>query len=152
MHDSLTPYLTAVDHVGIAVPDLDEAIAFYRDTLGFELTHVEVNEEQGTREAMMRAPRDDGTGPALQLLAPLGPDTPIGKFISRKGPGMQQLALRVTDIEAAADALRANGLTVLYDKAKPGTANSLANFVHPKGTGGVLVELVQPATGAVSTG
>jgi methylmalonyl-CoA/ethylmalonyl-CoA epimerase len=145
MHESLQPYLTAVDHVGIAVPDLDAAIAFYRDTLGFQLTHVETNDEQGTREAMMRAPGDDGSGSALQLLAPLGPDTPIGKFIDRKGPGVQQLAIRVNDIAAAADALRANGLTVLYDEAKRGTANSLANFVHPKGTGGILLELVQPA-------
>jgi methylmalonyl-CoA/ethylmalonyl-CoA epimerase len=145
MQHSLKPYVTAIDHVGIAVPDLDEAIAFYRDTLGLELTHVETNEYQGTREAMMRAPGDDGTGAAVQLLAPLGPDTTIGRFIDRKGPGVQQVAYRVTDIEAAANALRAKGLRVLYDKAKPGSENSLANFVHPKDTGGVLIELVEPA-------
>jgi methylmalonyl-CoA/ethylmalonyl-CoA epimerase len=145
MNDALKPYVTAIDHVGIAVPDLAEAIAFYRDTLGFELTHTETNEAQGVREAMMRAPGDDGTGSAVQLLAPLGPDTTIGKFLNRKGPGLQQIALRVTDIAAAVDALRANDIRVLYDSPRPGTANSLTNFVHPKDTGGVLIELVEPA-------
>jgi len=145
MHDSLKPFVTAIDHVGIAVPDLDEAIAFYRDVMGFELIHVETNEVQGTREAMMRAPGDDGAGSAVQLLAPLGPDTAIGKFLDRKGPGVQQVALRVTDIEAASEALRAKGLRVLYDRAKTGTEDSLMNFVHPKDTGGVLIELVEPA-------
>jgi methylmalonyl-CoA/ethylmalonyl-CoA epimerase len=145
MNEALRPYVTAIDHVGIAVPDLDEAIAFYRDTLGLELTHVETNEGQGVREAMMRAPGDSDTGSAVQLLAPLSPDTAIGKFLDRKGPGLQQLALRVTDIEAAADALRANGLRVLFEKAKPGTEHTLTNFVHPKDTGGVLIELVEPA-------
>jgi methylmalonyl-CoA/ethylmalonyl-CoA epimerase len=145
MYDSLKPYLTGIDHVGIAVPDLDEGIAFYRDVMGFELEHVETNEIQGTREAMLRAPGDNGTGSAMQLLAPLGPDTPIGKFLDRRGPGVQQLALRVTDIEAAAKALRSKGIHVLYDKPKPGTENSLTNFIHPKDTGGVLIELVEPA-------
>jgi len=142
--DALQPFVTAIDHVGVAVPDLDEAIAFYRDTLGLELTHVEVNEGQGTREAMMRAPGDEGDGSAVQLLAPLSPDSTIGKFLDRKGPGVQQVAFRVTDIAAASAALRAKGLRVLYDEAVPGTDNSLANFVHPKDTGGVLIELVQP--------
>jgi methylmalonyl-CoA/ethylmalonyl-CoA epimerase len=143
--DALKPFVTAIDHVGVAVPDLDEAITFYQDTLGLELDHVEVNEGQGTREAMMRVPGDDGTGSAVQLLAPLSPDTTIGKFLDRKGPGVQQVAYRVTDIEAATDALRAKGLRVLYEKAVIGTANSKANFVHPKDTGGVLIELVEPA-------
>ncbi len=143
--DGLAGLVTAIDHVGIAVPDLDEAIAFYRDTLGLELDHEEVNEGQGTREAMMRAPGDDGTGSAVQLLAPLSADSTIGKFIDRKGPGVQQVAYRVTDIEAAEKILRAKGMRVLYDEAITGTANSRANFVHPKDTGGVLVELVQPA-------
>ena len=143
MNEALTPYVTAIDHVGIAVPDLDEAIAFYRYTLGLELTHVETNEEQGVREAMLSAPGDSGA--AVQLLAPLAPDTTIGKFLDRKGPGVQQVAMRVTDIEAASDALRAKGLRVLYEKARRGTADSLTNFVHPKDTGGVLIELVEQA-------
>jgi methylmalonyl-CoA/ethylmalonyl-CoA epimerase len=145
MNEALKPYVTAVDHVGIAVPDLDEAIAFYRDTLGFELAHVETNERQGVREAMMRAPGDAGTGTAIQLLAPLGADTTIGKFLDRRGPGVQQVALRVTDLAAASDALRANQIRVLYDEPRTGTENSLTNFVHPKDTGGVLIELVELA-------
>jgi methylmalonyl-CoA/ethylmalonyl-CoA epimerase len=142
--DKLKSYVTAIDHVGIAVPDMDEAITFYRDVLGLELYHEEVNETQGVREAMMRPP-GGGTGTAVQLLAPLGPDTTIGKFLARKGPGVQQVAYRVSDLDAATDALRAKGLRVMYEKATPGTANSRANFVHPKDTGGVLIELVEPA-------
>jgi methylmalonyl-CoA/ethylmalonyl-CoA epimerase len=140
--EGLAGLVTAIDHVGIAVPDLDEAIAFYRDTLGLELAHEEVNEGQGTREAMMRAPGDDGTGSAVQLLAPI---SAIAKFLDRKGPGVQQVAYRVTDIDAATEVLRAMGKRVMFEKPIVGTANSRANFVHPKDMGGVLVELVQPA-------
>jgi methylmalonyl-CoA/ethylmalonyl-CoA epimerase len=136
--------VTAIDHVGIAVPDLDAAIAFHRETFGLEVAHQEVNEEQGVREAMLRAPGDT-TGAAVQLLAPSRPDSTIAKFLDRSGPGLQQLALRVTDVDAACDALRAKGLRVLFEKPKRGTADSRVNFVHPKDAGGVLVELVQPA-------
>ncbi|HEY8372926.1 MAG TPA: methylmalonyl-CoA epimerase [Pseudonocardiaceae bacterium] len=145
MLEPVQSYVTAVDHVGVAVPDLDAAIAFYRDTFGLEVAHTEVNEEQGVREAMLRAPGDTGTGTAIQLLAPLRPDSAIGKFLDRSGPGLQQLAYRVTDIEAAGAALRAKGLRLLYDEPKRGTAGSRINFVHPKDAGGVLVELVEPA-------
>ncbi|MGH3520151.1 MAG: methylmalonyl-CoA epimerase [Haloechinothrix sp.] len=144
MNNALQPFVTGIDHVGIAVPDLDDAITFYADNFGLEATHTEVNEEQGVREAMLHAP-GDAEGTAIQLLAPLRPDSTIGKFISNKGPGLQQLAYRVTDIEAASEALRANGLRLLYPEAKRGTANSKVNFVHPKDAGGVLVELVEPA-------
>ncbi len=139
-----THTITAVDHVGIAVADLDEAIAWYGDTLGFVATHVETNEEQGVREAMLSAPGDDG-GAAIQLLAPLRPDSPIGKFLDRNGPGIQQLAYRVVDIEATSAALRAKGVRLLYDEPRRGTADSRINFLHPKDAGGVLVELVEPA-------
>jgi methylmalonyl-CoA/ethylmalonyl-CoA epimerase len=137
--------VTAIDHVGIAVPDLDEAIEFYRDSFGLELAHVEVNEEQGVREAMLRAPGDDGTGTAIQLLAPLSPDSTIGKFIARHGAGIQQLAYRVADIDQASEDLRAKGLKVVFEEPRYGTANSRTNFIHPKSAGGVLVELVEPA-------
>lgn len=143
--EQLGPLVTAVDHVGVAVPDLDAAIDFYRDTFGLAVTHEEVNEEQGVREAMLRPPGDTGTGAAVQLLAPLRPDSTIGKFLDRSGPGLQQLAYRVADVEAAAAALRARGLRLLYESARRGTANSRVNFVHPKDAGGVLVELVEPA-------
>ncbi|GAA4415282.1 methylmalonyl-CoA epimerase [Actinokineospora soli] len=144
MQEALKQFVTAVDHVGIAVPDLDAAISFYADNFGLVNAHEETNEEQGVREAMLRAPGDDGTGTAIQLLAPLTPESTIAKFIDRSGPGLQQLAYRVTDVEAAAESLRAAGLRLLYDKAKRGTAGSKVNFVHPKDAGGVLLELVEP--------
>jgi methylmalonyl-CoA/ethylmalonyl-CoA epimerase len=143
--DELRGITTAIDHVGVAVPDLDVAIAFYRDTFGLVVAHEEVNEEQGVREAMLRAPGDDGTGTAVQLLAPLSESSTIAKFIGRSGPGLQQLAYRVSDVDAAAEALRARGLRLLYDEARRGTSDSRVNFVHPKDAGGVLVELVEPA-------
>ncbi|MCA1820969.1 MAG: methylmalonyl-CoA epimerase [Pseudonocardia sp.] len=142
---ALPRFVTAVDHVGIAVPDFEAAVEFYRTTFGLELAHEEVNEEQGVHEGMLRAPGDSGTGAAIQLLAPLSPTSTIAKFLDRSGPGLQQLAYRVTDIEAASQALRANGVRLLYDAPRRGTAGSRINFIHPRDAGGVLVELVQPA-------
>ncbi|GAA1892966.1 methylmalonyl-CoA epimerase [Lapillicoccus jejuensis] len=139
------PHLfTAIDHVGVAVVDLDAAIAFYRDSLGMQLLHEEVNEEQGVREAMMGV---GDSGSCVQLLAPLTPESTIAKFLDRNGPGLQQVAYRVEDVEAAAAVLRERGLRLLYDTARRGTSDSRVNFVHPKDAGGVLVELVQPAGG-----
>ena len=143
MTSSLSSVVTAVDHVGIAVPDLDAAIAWYADTLGLVATHTETNEEQGVREAMLSAPGD--TGAAVQLLAPLRPDSPIGKFLDRNGPGIQQVAYRVADIDAACALLREKGVRLLYEAPRRGTADSRINFLHPKDAGGVLVELVEPA-------
>ncbi|MFC6094657.1 methylmalonyl-CoA epimerase [Saccharothrix lopnurensis] len=145
--EELRDFVTAIDHVGIAVPDLDAAVAFHREHFGLELAHEEVNEEQGVREAMLRAPGDDGAGAAVQLLAPLTPESTIAKFLGRFGPGLQQLAYRVSDVDAATVALRARGLRLLYDAPMRGTAGSRVNFVHPKDAGGVLVELVEPPTG-----
>jgi methylmalonyl-CoA/ethylmalonyl-CoA epimerase len=148
-HDGRVPaadsLFTKIDHVGIAVPDLDEAIAFYRDTFGVVSVHVETNEEQGVREAML-AVGDGAT--RIQLLAPLSPESTIAKFIDRSGPGVQQVAYTVEDIEAVSETLRAKGLRLLYDKPKRGTSDSKVNFIHPKDAGGVLVELVEPAAGA----
>ena len=133
---------TAIDHVGIAVPDLDEAIALYEKSFGMRLAHEEVNEEQGVREAMMAV---GDSGSHIQLLAPLSQDSTIAKFLDRSGPGMQQLAYRVTDVEAVSAVLRERGLRLLYDEPRRGTSESRVNFVHPKDAGGVLVELVEPA-------
>ena len=137
-------FVTAIDHVGLAVRDLDQAVAFYQDAFGMELVHEEVNEEQGVREAMMAV---GDSGSCIQLLAPLSEDSPIGKFLARNGEGIQQIAYRVTDVEQAADELREGGVRMLYDLPKRGTAGSLVNFCHPKDCGGVLVELVQPGEG-----
>ncbi len=134
---------TQIDHVGIAVPDLDEAIAFYRDTFGIVSVHQETNEEQGVREAMLAV--GDGTT-RIQLLAPLSETSTIAKFLDRNGPGVQQIAYTVADLDGVSEALRSRGLRLLYDEPRRGTAGSRVNFVHPKDAGGVLVELVEPAT------
>jgi methylmalonyl-CoA/ethylmalonyl-CoA epimerase len=136
---------TAIDHVGVAVADLDEAIAFYETTFGMRLAHREVNEEQGVAEAMMAV---GDSGSCIQLLAPLSPESTIAKFLDRSGPGMQQLAYRVTDVEQVASVLRERGVRLLYDAPRRGTSDSRVNFVHPNDAGGVLVELVEPAAGA----
>lgn len=139
--EALGPLVERIDHVGLAVADLDAAMAFYARAFGLKTVHEEVNEEQGVREAMVDVA---GSGSFLQLLAPLRPDSPIGKFLARNGEGIQQLAFRVSDVEVAAERLRAAGVRLLYDAPKNGTAGSRVNFVHPKDCGGVLVELVEP--------
>jgi methylmalonyl-CoA/ethylmalonyl-CoA epimerase len=133
---------TAIDHVGVAVRDLDAAIAFYRDTYGMTLLHQEVNQEQGVHEAMMGV----GTsGSCIQLLAPLTPESTIAKFLDRSGPGIQQIAYRVVDLDAVSATLRQRGLRLLFDAPRRGTSDSRVNFIHPKDAGGILVELVEPA-------
>jgi methylmalonyl-CoA/ethylmalonyl-CoA epimerase len=134
---------TAIDHVGIAVADLDDALKFYAEHFDMHAVHEEVNEEQGVREAMLAV---GDSGSCLQLLAPLRPDSPIGKFLDKSGPGIQQMAYRVEDIDAVSATLRERGVRLLYEAPKRGTANSRINFIHPKDAGGVLVELVEPGT------
>ena len=139
----------AIDHVGIAVADLDAATTFYRETFGMETVHEEVNEDQGVLEAMVRVgPAGDASGAMVQLLAPLDETSAIARFLDRNGPGIQQLAYRVTDVEAVSDVLRERGLRLVYDEPRRGTSGSRVNFVHPKDTGGVLIELVEPAPSA----
>jgi methylmalonyl-CoA/ethylmalonyl-CoA epimerase len=139
-------HVLAIDHVGIAVADLDAAIAMYESAFGMRCVHTEVNEEQGVREAMLAV---GDSGSYLQLLAPLSPDSTIGKFLDKNGPGIQQMAYRVDSIDAVSDHLRAQGMRLLYDEPRTGTAGSRVNFVHPKSAGGVLVELVEPASGGL---
>ena len=134
--------VTRIDHVGIAVADLDAAIALYESAFGMRCVHTEVNEEQGVREAMMEV---GDTGSYVQLLAPLSEDSTIGRFLAKNGPGIQQMAYRVDDLSQVSEELRAAGMRLLYDEPRTGTAGSKVNFVHPKSAGGVLVELVEPA-------
>ena len=143
--DTSGDLFTAIDHVGVAVRDLDEAIAFYSSTYGMRLVHEEVNEEQGVREAMMAV---GDSGSSIQLLAPLTEESTIAKFLDRSGPGIQQMAYRVADLDAVSATLRQRGLRLLYDEPRRGTADSRINFVHPKDAGGILVELVEPAADA----
>ncbi|MDO5699020.1 MAG: methylmalonyl-CoA epimerase [Dermatophilus congolensis] len=135
---------THIDHVGIAVRDLDEAIAFYEEKYGMKMVHREVNEEQGVAEAMMAV---GDSGSCIQLLSPLNPDTTIGKFIEKNGVGIQQMAYRVENLDDVSDKLRERGLRLLYPEPKTGTAGSRIQFIHPKDAGGVLVELVEPGKG-----
>lgn len=137
--------VTAIDHVGLAVYDLDKAIAWYHDHLGMIVVHEEVNTEQGVREAML-AVRGAPMGSAqIQLMAPLDESCTIAKFLDKRGPGIQQIAYRVSDLDTLSERLRAKGVRLLYDAARRGTADSRINFIHPKDAGGVLIELVEPA-------
>ncbi|OBK38654.1 methylmalonyl-CoA epimerase [Mycobacterium sp. 1165196.3] len=140
-----TSLVTAIDHVGIAVADLDAAIDWYHDTLGMILVHEEVNEEQGIREAML-AVRGAPAGTAqIQLMAPIDESSTIAKFLDKRGPGIQQMAVRVSDLDALVAQLHEQGVRLIYDAPRRGTANSRINFIHPKDGGGVLIELVEPA-------
>ncbi|EGD53459.1 methylmalonyl-CoA epimerase [Gordonia neofelifaecis NRRL B-59395] len=139
---SIGDLVTAIDHVGLAVPDLDVAAAWWLDNFGFVNQHEEVNEEQRVREAMIGP---EGGDTMIQLLTPLNEESTIAKFLDRNGPGMQQMAVRVTDLDEVAKRLTSAGVRLLYPAPKRGTADSRINFVHPKDAGGVLLELVEPA-------
>jgi methylmalonyl-CoA/ethylmalonyl-CoA epimerase len=136
-----------IDHVGIAVADLDQAIEFYGRVFGMRCVHTEENKEQGVREAMLSV-GPDPSGGCLQLLAPLSPESTIAKFLDRNGPGVQQVAYTVANVDETCATLRDRGVRLLYDSPRRGTSNSRINFVHPKDAGGVLVELVEPAGSA----
>lgn len=143
--------LLRIDHVGLAVPDLDAAIEFHERVFGMRCMHLETNEEQGVREAMLSVGPDPAGG-CVQLLAPLREDSPIAKFLGRRGPGLQQVAYTVADIEATSAALAARGIQLLYPEPRRGTGGSRINFVRPKDAGGVLVELVEPPSGTGHAG
>ncbi|WP_239678104.1 methylmalonyl-CoA epimerase [Natronosporangium hydrolyticum] len=139
--------LLRIDHVGVAVTDLAEAIQFHERVFGMRCVHVETNHRQGVQEAML-AVGPTSEGGYLQLLAPLNAESPLAKFLDRHGPGVQQVAYTVADVDTACQTLRERGVRVLYEQPEPGTAGSRINFVHPKDAGGVLVELVEPAAAA----
>ena len=145
--------VTAIDHVGIAVPDLEAAKKRYHDQLGMIVLHEEVNTEQGIVEAMLAVRGAPVGSVQLQLMAPISESSTIAKFLDKRGPGLQQLAYRTTDIDTLSERLREQGVRLLYETPRRGTANSRINFIHPKDAGGVLVELVEPAsdTGTAET-
>jgi methylmalonyl-CoA/ethylmalonyl-CoA epimerase len=135
--------LTTIDHVGVAVEDLEAAIARYRDQLGLELVHRETVSEQGVEAVLL----DVGES-HVELLSPLGPDTPVGRYLTKRGPGLHHVAYRVDDIEATLEELRAAGMRLIDERPRVGIRGSRVAFVHPASTGGVLSEIVQPAQGA----
>jgi methylmalonyl-CoA/ethylmalonyl-CoA epimerase len=144
------PLLTRIDHVGIACRDLDQAIGLYQATFGLEVASLEVNSEQGVREAMMQV----GAGRAgvgelgvgyVQLLEPLGPDTPVGKFLARRGEGLHHVGYGVTDVRQALTAIGGTGIRLIDERPRHGSMGASIAFLHPADLGGVLTELVQPA-------
>ena len=134
--------LARIDHIGVAVEDLDAALKLYDVDLDLALVHRETVESQGVEAVLL----DVGEG-HVELLAPLGPDTPVGKFLAKNGPGLHHVAYQTQDIEAELDRLRAAGLRLIDEQPRTGIRDSRVAFVHPKSTGGVLTEIVQPAEG-----
>ncbi|MCE1172982.1 MAG: methylmalonyl-CoA epimerase [Propionibacteriales bacterium] len=137
-----------IDHVGLAVPNLDEAIKFHTEVLGWRVLHRETNVEQGVEEAMLGTGAQGAENAQIQLLAPLNENSTIAKFLDKNGPGMQQLCYRVADLDRTSAALRERGVRLLYPEPKIGTGGSRINFAHPKDVGGVLLEIVEPASSA----
>jgi methylmalonyl-CoA/ethylmalonyl-CoA epimerase len=135
----------AIDHVGVAVADLDAAVEEYRTRLGIEPTHREVVAEQGVEEVLFRV-----GGSYLQLLRATGPDTPVGRFLARRGEGLHHVGYRVADLEAALDRLRQAGVPLVDERPRPGSRGTQVAFAHPEGFRGVLVELVEEPTGPPS--
>jgi len=134
---------SGIDHVGIAVTDLEASVERYRGLLGREPVHRERVESQGVEEALFAV-----GGSYVQLLGALGPDTPVGRFLASRGPGMHHLAYRVDDLVVALERLRDDGVRLIDAEPRPGSRGTLIAFVHPASTGGVLIELVQEATSA----
>jgi methylmalonyl-CoA epimerase len=132
--------LSRIDHIGVAVEDIDASLALYEQHYRMELVHREVVEEQGVEAVLLDVGENH-----VELLRPLGPDTPVGKFLAKKGPGMHHVAYQVTDIEAALQQLKAAGLRLIDETPRTGIRNSRVAFVHPASTGSVLTEIVQPA-------
>jgi methylmalonyl-CoA/ethylmalonyl-CoA epimerase len=129
-----------IDHIGVAVEDLDAALGLYEKSFAMELTHRETVTSQGVEAVLL----DVGDG-HVELLRPLGPDTAVGKFLARKGPGLHHVAYAVEDIDSTLEALAAGGLELIDREARVGIRDSRVAFLHPRSTGGVLTEIVEPA-------
>jgi methylmalonyl-CoA epimerase len=129
-----------IDHIGVAVAEIEPALELYRDSLQLDLAHREVVEEQGVEAVLLDVGENH-----VELLAPLGDDTPVGKFLAKNGPGLHHVAYQVDDIDGTLDALRAAGLKLIDEQPRTGIRGSRVAFVHPRSTGGVLTEIVQPA-------
>jgi methylmalonyl-CoA epimerase len=133
---------TRVDHIGVAVEDIDAALELYERDYAMTLVHREVVGEQGVEAVLLDVGENH-----VELLAPLGPDTPVGRFLAKRGPGMHHVAYQVTDIEATLASLRDAGVRLIDEQPRAGIRDSRVAFLHPKSSGGVLTEIVQPAKG-----
>jgi methylmalonyl-CoA/ethylmalonyl-CoA epimerase len=138
--------LSRIDHVGIACRDLDAKIAFYTSTFGLVVASIEENEEQGVREAMLEVGARPPAGSYVQLLEPLRPDTPVGRFLERRGEGLHHVGYGVTDITSALAAIGASGVRLIDERPRHGSMGASIAFLHPADIGGVLTELVQART------
>jgi methylmalonyl-CoA/ethylmalonyl-CoA epimerase len=134
--------LDRIDHIGVATDDLDGALALYEGSLGMPVAHREIVESQGVEAVLL----DVGEG-HVELLRPLGPDTPVGKYLAKKGPGLHHVAYAVADIDATLEQLKEAGIDLIDSEARVGIRGSRVAFLHPKATGGVLTEIVEPAEG-----
>jgi methylmalonyl-CoA/ethylmalonyl-CoA epimerase len=132
-----------IDHIGVAVAEIEPALELYRDSFQLVLAHREVVEEQGVEAVLLDVGENH-----VELLAPLGPDTPVGKFLAKKGPGLHHVAYQVSDIEATLESLKAAGLELIDQQPRTGIRGSRVAFMHPRSTAGVLTEIVEPAGGA----
>ena len=137
------PLLTRIDHVGIAVNDLDSSVEFYETTFGLIVAGRETNEAQGVREAMLFVADGPAGSSYVQLLEPLAPDTPVGKFLANRGEGVHHIGYGVLDVEAALEQLRTDGIRLIDERPRHGSLGASIAFLHPKSVGGVLTELVQ---------
>ncbi|HEY0540405.1 MAG TPA: methylmalonyl-CoA epimerase [Actinoallomurus sp.] len=138
--------LTRIDHIGIACHDLEEKIAFYETTFGLVVASREVNDAQGVKEAMLHVADGPSGASYVQLLEPLGPDTPVGRFLAKRGEGVHHVGYGVDDVTAALDAIGAKDVRLLDQRPRHGSMGASIAFLHPKDVGGVLTELVQAAT------
>jgi methylmalonyl-CoA/ethylmalonyl-CoA epimerase len=132
-----------IDHIGVAVEEIEPAMALYRDSFELTVAHREVVEEQGVEAVLLDVGENH-----VELLAPLGADTPVGKFLARQGPGLHHVAYQVAEIEAALEACRSAGLQLIDERPRAGIRGSRVAFLHPRATNGVLTEIVQPAEGS----
>jgi methylmalonyl-CoA/ethylmalonyl-CoA epimerase len=135
--------LTRIDHVGIACRDLEAKIAFYTSAFGLTVASVEVNEAQGVREAMLQVSEGLAGGSYIQLLEPTGPDTPVGRFLERRGEGVHHVGYGVANITAALAEIGASGIRLIDERPRHGSMGASIAFLHPADVGGVLTELVQ---------
>ena len=134
--------LGRIDHIGVATDDLEGALELYEKTFGMPLAHRETVESQGVEAALL----DVGEG-HVELLRPLGPDTPVGRYLEKRGPGLHHVAYAVGDIDDVLGQLKDAGVELIDSEARVGIRNSRVAFLHPRSTGGVLTELVEPAEG-----
>jgi methylmalonyl-CoA epimerase len=138
----MSSHIKKIEHLGVAVASIEEALGFWREALGLDLKEIEVVEDQGVRVAMLPIGES-----RIELLEAISPDSPIDKFIAKRGPGIHHLCIEVDDIDAKLAQLKARGVRLIDEQPRTGAGGALVAFIHPSSTGGVLVELTQPGTG-----